>query len=67
LDAELKNSKFFDTKTAEQICLSIEEQNNNYAVVLKNTNKTEYNKMMDLGGFMLQCKTPKAKWVQTLF
>ena len=67
LDAELKNSKFFSNKTAEEIIIAIEEQNNNYTLVLKNTNKTEYNKMMDFGEFVLQCRTPKAKWVQTLF
>ncbi len=67
LDTELKNSKFFQTKTAKEIIAAIEEQNNNYSMALKDSNKTEYNKMMDLGGFVLQCRTPKAKWVQTLF
>lgn len=67
LDAELKNSKFFNNKTANEIIIAIEEQNINYAMVLKTTNKTEYNKMVTLGGFVLQCRTPKAKWVQTLF
>lgn len=67
LDTELKNSSFFHNKTADEIIAAIQEQNDNYALVLKNTNKTEYNKMMGLGGFVLQCRTPKAKWVQTLF
>lgn len=67
LDTELKNSKFFNNKSVDEIILAIEEQNTNYALVLKNTNKSEYNKMIELGGFVLQCRNHKAKWVQTLF
>ena len=70
LDTELKNNPYFHIKTVHEIIASIEEQNNNYAMVLKNTNKVEYNKMMNLGGFVLQCrstKDTKAKWVQPLF
>jgi hypothetical protein len=67
LDSEFKNSKFFTSKTVNEIIASIEEQNTNYALVPKSFNKVEYNKMMELGGFVLQCRTPKAIWVQTLF
>lgn len=67
LDEELKNSKFFHIKTAEEFIATIEEQNTNYAMVLKNTNKSDYDRYTQKGGFVLQHRTPKARWVQTLF
>lgn len=67
LDEEFRSSKFFHEKTVDEIISSIKEQNDNYALSLRDTNKVEYNKMMGLGGFVLQCRTPKAKWIQKLF
>ncbi|HSW76507.1 MAG TPA: hypothetical protein VLG50_05655 [Candidatus Saccharimonadales bacterium] len=67
LDQELKTSLFFQTKTTIDIVNKIKEQNDHYALVLKDQNLQEYKKMMELGGFVLQCKEPKAKWVRCLF
>ena len=67
LNGELKNCKFFKIKTADEIINAIEKKNKNYSVVLKNINKVEYDNMIKLGGFVLQCKDPKARWVRTLF
>lgn len=67
MDEELKNSKFFQIKTIDEIIAAIEEQNDNYAVVLRNTNRTDYNKAVQKGGFVLQYKEAKARWIRTLF
>ena len=67
LDNELKNSDFFKHKTVDEIITAIEEQNNNYVKVLKDKNKATYNKMINDGGFALQYRDPKARWVQKLF
>lgn len=67
LDEKLKESKYLNKYTVDQIIAKIKEQNDHYAVTLKDINKEEYEKMVALGGFMLQCQTPKAKWVLHLF
>jgi translation initiation factor 1 (eIF-1/SUI1) len=67
LDMEFKNCKYFHIKTVDEIISAIEEQNNNYSLVLKNTNKVKYNTMINDGGFSLQYRDPKARWVRTLF
>src|SRR4029079_582682 len=67
LDEKLRESKYLDKYTVEQIIAKIKEQNDHYAITLKDENKEEYEKMINLGCFTLQCKTPKAKWVLHLF
>ncbi len=67
LDEKLKESGYLSQYSVDQIIAKIKEQNDHFAVTLKDTNKEEYDKMVKLGGFMLQCQTPKAKWVLHLF
>jgi len=67
LDTELKKAAYFNNKTVDEIITAIEEQNNDYIKVLRNENKANYNKMINDGGFALQYKYPKARWVQKLF
>ena len=67
LDLEFKNCKYFQIKTVDEIISAIEEQNNNYTLVLKNKDKVKYNTMINDGGFSLQYRDPKARWVRTLF
>ena len=67
LDKEVKNSIFFKEKSVDEIIARIEEHNNNYAIKLQIDSKKDYTKAIELGGFVLQYREPKARWVKTLF
>ncbi len=68
LEKELRESPYWETKSADEIIIAIKTLNENYLKTLKNnTNMTLYTKIVKSGGFSLQYKTAKAKWVRELF
>lgn len=64
LKKELKTTTWFHTKTAQQIMDVIKMKNENYFKTLTVQEQLEVNQN---GGFCLQYKDPKARWVKTLF
>jgi len=70
LDSELRNAAFFNNKTSNQIITAIEEKNKVCLLALENISKTDYHKVIDMGGFALpydKKNGPSAKWIRTLF
>lgn len=67
LDEKIKESGYLDKYSIDEIMAKIKEHNNHYSITLRDSNKLEYDKMMEWGGFVLQCYFPKAKWVLNLF
>ena len=64
LDDELKLQKWFDKKSVQEIMNEIKIHNDDYFKVV---DKIDVKEIKDNGGFCLQYRDPKARWIRTLF